>query len=506
LLKAAAMEGCAEFFRRSFHSRAAFDAAIHSPRERSQAMFVSKHRLLPAVVACVIGLGAGAAMADDGTSQQQLQQRIDQLEAKVQTLQTQQSQDQASVTAAIQQVVADADRQSKLMDTEDTGINYDAVHGLHFASDDGNFYLHPWALFQFQGIGTVTTSDHGDSAVQSNNGNTNTGFQIRHMEFGAEGHAISPLLHYDLQFESFSGGLTLEDAYATYRLGDNSPLRVKAGQFEDITWHEGIVDDAHQLAVDRSLVNALIGAGFNSGGFTTDRELGVGLIFQQDALRGEVDLTNGFGSANGNFTGVPLVAGEPPENFGISARGEWAIMGGNDRWREYDHFSSLGDKSDLLVVGTGVEWTEAEDHDDVQWTIDGQWNTASGIDVYGAFLSNFSNNGSNNAHDENNFTDFGFLVQAGYMLNSQWEVFARYDLTILSKHDVFNAALGTHPETNVHEIDAGVNWYLYGQRVKATFQAALLPTGSPTALPSLGILTDPKKFEMIGEAQLQILL
>jgi hypothetical protein len=470
-------------------------------------MFVSKHRLIPAVVACVVGLGAGATLADDGSSQQQLQQRIDQLEAKVQTLQTQQSQDQASVTAAIQQVVADADRQSKLLDVEGAGINYDAVHGLHFASDDGNFYLHPWALFQFQGIGTVTTDDHGASGVQTNNGNANTGFQIRHLEFGAEGHAITPLLHYDLQFESFAGALTLEDAYATYRLGDTSSFLLKAGQFEDPTWHEGIVDDAHQLAMDRSLLDALIGAGLNTGGFTTARDLGVGLVFRQDALRGELDLTNGLGSANGNFTGIPLVAGEPPENFGLGGRAEWAVMGGNDRWREYDHFSSLGDRSDILVVGTGVNWTEAEDHDDVLWTIDGQWNTATGLGIYGAFLSNFSNNGSNNAHDQNNFTDFGFLIQAGYMLNSQWEVFARYDLTILSKHDAFNTPLGTkNAVTNVHEIDAGVNWYLYGQRVKATLQGALLPTGSPTALPSLGILADPKKFEAIGEAQLQILL
>jgi len=476
-------------------------------------MFVSKHRLIPAVVACVVGLGAGAAVADDGSSQQQLQQRIDQLEAKVQTLQTQQSQNQADVTATIQKVIAQADAQSKLMDTENGGINYDAVHGLHFASDDGNFYMHPWALFQFQGIGTVTTSDKGDSAVQSNNGNSNTGFQIRHMEFGLEGHIVTPNLHYDLQMEAIGSAMTLEDAYAAYRLGDNSPFWVKAGQFEDFTFHEGIVDDAHQLAMDRSLVNALVGASVASAGgegFSTDRDLGVAFVFRQDALRGQIALTNGYNSENAPFTGVPVAGvAARPENFGLLARGEWAIMGGEDRWREYDHFSSLGDKSDLLVVGTGAEWTEAEDTDAVQWTIDGQYNMASGLDIYGAFLSNFVTAGSNNAHDKNDFTDFGFLIQAGYMLNPQWEVFARYDFTILDKHDVFNAAVvaaGGKAETNVHEIDVGVNWYLYGQRVKATLQGAMLPTGSPVQLTPLGILADPRKFEAIGEAQLQILL
>lgn len=481
-------------------------------------MFVSKHRLLPAVVACVVGLGAGAAVADDGSSQQQLQQRIDQLEAKVQTLQTQQSQDQAQVTAAIQQVVAQADAQSKLMDTEGGGINYDAVHGLHFASDDGNFYMHPWALFQFQGIGTVTTSDKGDSAVQSNNGNSNTGFQVRHMEFGLEGHAVTPNLHYDLQFENFlSAGFVLEDAYATYRLGDNSQFYVKAGQFEDPTWHEGTVDDAHQLAMDRSLTDALIGSTFGNLGFTTDRVQGVGLIFKDQNLRGEVDLTDGYNSANAPFTGTTLTpaglanAHNPPENFGLDGRFEWAIMGGEDTWREYDHFSSLGDRHDILVVGTGVDWTEAEDVDAIQWTIDGQWNTASGLSIYGAFLTNFVNSGSSNNTPANNVStsDFGFLIQAGYMLNPQWEVFARYDLTILDKKDIFNAAVtAAHgsAETNVHEIDAGVNWYLYGQRVKATFQGALLPTGSPIPLTAMGILADPRKFEAIGEAQLQILL
>jgi hypothetical protein len=478
-------------------------------------MFVSKTRLIPAVVACVVGLGAGGAMADDGSSQQQqqLQQRIDQLEAKVQTLQSQQSQDQANVTAAIQQVVAQADAQSKLLDTESAGVTYDAVHGLHFASDDGNFYLHPWALFQFQGIGTVTTGDRGVSAVQTNDGNTNTGFQIRHMEFGIEGHAFGPNLHYDLQMESFGGTLTLEDAYATYRLGDTSPLYLKAGQFEDPTWHEGIVDDAHQVAMDRSLLNALIGSSFGSLGFTTDRVQGVGLIYKDKALRTEADLTDGSNSANAPFTGVPLIpaafgaAHNPPENIGLDVRGEYALIGGDNVWHEYDHFSSLGDKHDLLVVGSGVDWTEAEDIDDVAWTVDAQFNTASGLGIYGAFLFNYADAGSSHNHPPNftQSTDFGFLVQASYMLNPQWEVFARYDLTILDKKDIFNAG-NPHPELDVHEIDLGVNWYLYGQRIKATFQGALLPTGSPVQLTPLGILADPRKFECIGEAQLQLLL
>jgi hypothetical protein len=512
------MEGGAKVFAGvSFTGRTR--AASASPQERSQVMFVSKTRLIPAVVACVVGLGAGGAMADDGSSQQQqqqqtqLQQRIDQLEAKVQTLQSQQSQDQANVTAAIQQVVAQADAQSKLLDTESAGLTYDAVHGLHFASDDGNFYLHPWALFQFQGIGTVTTGDRGVSAVQTNDGNTNTGFQMRHMEFGIEGHAFGPNLHYDLQMESFGGAFVLEDAYATYRLSDTCPISLKAGQFEDPTWHEGIVDDAHQMAMDRSLLNALIGSTFGTQGFTTDRVEGVGIVYKDKALRSEVDLTDGFNSANAPFTGVPLipasvgVAHDPPENLGLNGRVEYALMGGDNVWHEYDHFSSLGDKHDLLVVGTGVEWTEAEDIDAVQWTVDAQFNTASGIAIYGAFLSDFVNSGSDANHPANGVatTDYGFLIQAGYMLNPQWEVFARYDITLLDKKDIFNAA-SAHPELTVHEIDLGVNWYLYGQRIKATLQGALLPSGSPVPSTSLGILADPRKFECIGEAQLQLLL
>ena len=54
-------------------------------------MFASRRRVYPALVVLAIGFGAGAARADDA-SNQQMQQKIDQLEAKVDALQAQQNQ------------------------------------------------------------------------------------------------------------------------------------------------------------------------------------------------------------------------------------------------------------------------------------------------------------------------------------------------------------------------------------------------------------------------------
>ena len=78
---------------------------------------------------------------------------VDQLEAKVQALKLSSRRPiRLLADAAAKKVAADADSQGKLLDATTTNAGWDQANGFHIGSDDGNFYLHPWTLFQFDGV------------------------------------------------------------------------------------------------------------------------------------------------------------------------------------------------------------------------------------------------------------------------------------------------------------------------------------------------------------------
>ena len=101
--------------------------------------------------------------------------------------------------------------------------------------------------------------------------------------------------------------------------------------------------------------------------------------------------------------------------------------------------------------------------------------------VYGAFVGAYSD--FNDAVDDD-FYNWGVLVQAGYMLNSQWEIFGRYDYT-----SVDDSLVPAGAEDNFSEITSGVNYYLKGHAAKVTIDLTYLPDGVPPSMPVGGDLT-----------------
>ena len=90
--------------------------------------------------------------------------------------------------------------------------------------------------------------------------------------------------------------------------------------------------------------------------------------------------------------------------------------------------------------------------------------------------------------------NFGWLVQAGYMLNARWEVFGRYDQIILDEAD----------NDNIQEYTLGVNYYLNGHAAKFTADIDYLPDGS-AGQSGLGYIgTD--ETETVARVQFQLLL
>jgi hypothetical protein len=352
-----------------------------------------------------IGFASASAQADDATpadasTNQQMQQKIDQLEAKVQALETQQAQSNSDDTATLQKIETSADDQSKLMSTGTLLTGYDPATGFNISSDDGNFLLHPWILAQFRGVFNDRQSVQsfnggldpgGGTTVPQTGSGEHDGFEIHHLMIGLDGHVVSPLLQYFVMIDvpSSGGGATLQDAYATYRCSENSPFGFKAGQFIDPVWHESNVDDGHLLAVDRSLVGALIGGntGLNDG---AERTQGAGITYQRGCVHAEADLTDGRDTANTPFYDVSVNGVLPRQNFGMSARVDYKVCGDSAGWGEYNSLSAYDAKKDLFVVGGGLEWDEAASFDNIYATIDGQLICKSGLSIYGALLEDYA--------------------------------------------------------------------------------------------------------------------
>jgi phosphate-selective porin OprO and OprP len=481
-----------------------------SPAERRQIMFLARHGLLPVVMACAIGVGISTARAADPTNQQLLD-KINQLQSKVDSLQAQQDQ-QNDLTTAVQQVLQESDSQSQLMSSVPNGIGYDPTTGIRFASDDGNFLIHPFALVQFRYVANyrddITNSSGGGGADAPAHGDdTQSGFEIRRMKLGLDGNIYSPNLKYFVQFNvaDAGGAAALDDAYMTYRLSDTSPWTLKAGQFKDIPWHESSIDDSNQLAADVSLVSGLIG-GFSGSPHETNqaRVQGIDASYDTQLWRAEAAFTDGYNTGNTPFFDNTIIA-NIKENFGISGRFEYKVLGDDTAWDEYQQLSALGDKSEMLILGGGTDWTQAGSNDIVFYTADAQYDNPSGLSLYGAFLGAWIQNphGVPGVLAKSQSTNAGFLAQGGYMLNHQWEPFARVDYTSL------NGAIATllyGQQHNVWEMTLGVNYYLYGQRAKVTLDGSYLPNGCPTDADGLGYLTNNGHAELVARLQLQLLI
>jgi hypothetical protein len=180
-------------------------------------------------------------------------------------------------------------------------------------------------------------------------------------------------------------------------------------------------------------------------------------------------------------------------------------------YSEYDGgFTALGDTQDILVVGGGFDYSQAGDNDVFFHTVDAQYDTAGGLSLYGAYLGTYRDLRSSQGVvstsptvlvPPGNYYDPGFVAQAGYLVTSQLEPFARYDYTYLSGGSTSAFSLATN---KAQEITVGANYYLYKQHVKFTLDGSFLPDGSPTDQDALGILTDSGHPEYVVRFQFQL--
>jgi hypothetical protein len=473
----------------------------HPKRRKASAMIARALGTSALGVGGAFGLLAGAAPAAGAAepTQQELMDQVKALQAKVERLEAQQQQQTAQVqqsgggaAATVDSVLRDADRRSQLL--QPSGFTAGIDRGqIVIRSEDGNFEIVP--NFQFQARYALNYREEDNENPVNGNADVQSGFEISRMKIAFDGHAFSPNLLYRFQWDSRNGSsLTLEDAFITYKFADT--LAVKLGQYKDVTFHEEITSSKRQLAVDRSLVNEALGGG------QTDYIQGVALVWDNGSngmpLRAEVGYTDGPNTDNTNFTetGGNAVVGLANPNWGAYARAEWLAMG---RWSQYDDFTGMGNDQNLLVIGGGAFFAQAGGSDALFHTVDAQFETAgtNPISLYAAYLGVYRETSEGT---DGGVYDFGFLAQAGYMLNERVELFARYDFTDL------DSPTGSG-ENQFHEITAGLNYYFRGHAAKFTADVSWLPNGAPIGSQDADILAPSgSEDQIVVRAQFQLLI
>jgi hypothetical protein len=447
---------------------------------------MTKRRTISALtMAAALGLGATAARAEQPAAQTDLQKQVEQLQAQVRDLQAQRATptyNAKDVDATVDSVLHDADRRSQML--AETGGFYGGWMDDKFIirSADGNYDMSPGIQFQFR-----TVTNFNENGKTNGDDNIDNGFETRRLKLSFDGHAITKNLYYNFVWatDRFTGNLVNEEAYVQYKFADN--FAVKAGQYKEYIYHEQTVSSKRQMAADRSLMNEVLNGG-------ESYVQGIDLLWDNNAnLRADVGFTDGYNSRNTNFQ-------DPPTNafdFGVHGRIEWLAMGKD--FKGYQQFTSMGNKSgDFLVIGAGADFSQNGDINVLHHNVDAQWNSGP-LGVYAAFVGLYTDVG---AGGSNSF-DWGFVVQANYMLNSQWEIFGRYDYMDLDGTD---SAIAHGNEDSFHEICVGLNYYLHGHSAKITVDAGWLPNGSPNNQTGIGVLANDGDNEYYIRGQFQLLL
>ncbi len=437
---------------------------------------------------------------------QDLQTRIDRLEAD--RAEANRSRPQADPEEAMHSIIVDADDQIPLPASAYITAGYDPKVGFILQSDDGNFSMHPSLLLQARY--TVNDRNHivpGEGGITAKQGDdVENGFQIARFRFSLDGNVVTPLLNYYVLIaqDPEMPHTTLLDAYLTYRESPQSPVALKVGQFKDPVWHEQNLLPSRLMAVDRSLVNDLIGGG------QTDRIQGGAVVFDQERLRGILAVHDGYNGGNSAFYGpsgsgdiVGAGAGLAPTDWGVSGRGEYLFVGAGELYfnpyYEYDQFSARGDKQNMLVLGSGFDYSESGADKILFHTLDAQFNTNTGLAFYGAYLGAYRNLYTNRGVAPGSYYDSGILFQSSCLIADRVEPFFRYDYTHLDG----NAEPGVIQD-NITEVTIGANYYLFGQQAKITVDGTWLPDGCPTDVPYLDILQDNSHNEFLLRAQFQV--
>ena len=450
-----------------------------------------------------IGLLAGAAaatlasgtLADTDVSKDDLLQRLAAAEAKLAEISNAQNdewlteQRASEIRQIVSDVLGDAETRASLLQGSAAGWD----NGFTLRSSDGNNELNVSGQIQVR-----YTWNHRDenSGLGATSGRDDFGFENRRTKLSFSGHVVDPSWQYKVTgaFGRAGGVFALEDAYVKKTMDNGSYIR--AGQFKAPYMREELVSSKHQLAVDRSVMNELFNQGFTQG---------VEFGWSNEQFR----LMAMFHDGHGNANSASIAAGQV--DFGASARFEFLAQG---TWDQFKDFTSPRGSETGILVGAAVNYETDESGDaiapnDTRFgvTVDASLEM-DGWNLYGALMYVDSDNGGTFGA-ATGVSPFAFVLQGGYYLTDDWEIFARYEFGDL---DGAGTAAPT-PFDELSIVTVGVNKYFNGagnHNLKWTTDLGIAldeidPTWGGGAANSVGYLADGQDSQIVFRTQFQLL-
>jgi hypothetical protein len=364
------------------------------------------------------------------------------------------------VRALVAEMLADAESRSSLLQ----GGGSAGHDGKFFlASADGNFRLNVGGQLQFRWNADFRDVDNSDDWDGDGDGNSDFeneddsdwGFEMRRAKLEFSG-VVFDQFDYKIvgSFDDNGGQAELEDAWVGWDLGE-SGWHLALGQFKAPVLREELVSSKYQLAVDRSLTNEV---------FSANRSQGLWLHHEQENWRLDVSINDGVdGVGIPPYSGANVSSYNDESDFAATARFEFMWTG---EWDQFKDFTSAPGSANAGMIGAAAHYQLGRDYNtDVNapdlliYTVDVSWES-DGWNLFGAFMGN-SVDYDDSAQDDQD--QFGFVVQGGWYLNENTELFARYDYVD------FDLPSGVPGDSDQSTITLGFNHYMHGQAAKFSF-------------------------------------
>ncbi len=444
------------------------------------------------VLAGVSALGlVGAVMAADAGDEamrqiEELRRQNQQLAEKVSRLEEVASKDgewlteerASQIRGLVQDVLADADSRASL---QDAGATAGWNKGFFLASPDGSFRLNIKGQMQFRWAGNFR--DVPDSVAGQTE--KNYGFENRRTKLTFGGFVIDPSLTFEVKpiFNRANVAINAGDQSLSNRdvVGSIEDIwvqksfangfSVRGGQFKAPFLREELVSSSSQLAVERSVVNDTFSTKFAQGvQVEWEQEMFRLQAFYGDGLRANhTGVTTGSGAV-GDFGGSYLSDFQTNDtDWAFAGRAELKLAG---QWKQFRDLTSFRGEDFGVLVGVGGMGqnlrpnTASPNGTESMVGVTGDVSVDFGganLFAYGVYreVGLQGDRATRGGGVESKLAQWGFVVQGGFFVTEDFELFARYEYGNTDT-DQFRTANLLASGEKASIVTVGFNWYPMG--------------------------------------------
>jgi hypothetical protein len=416
----------------------------------------------------VIAAACAAAVASTAMAQTP-EQRMTQLETRVQTLEGELRQyrgssvSQADQGAVLDKMMADA----KARSTVGSSIGKVGYNNGYFLVDEKNaFQLKLNGLLQPRFI-----YNHSDSAGAADE--DESGFVIRRSELYLTGDAFDRKIffQYGGGFSGSTGAFNIVSAYLGHQF--NKTTEIRGGIFKPPFMIEELTSAGRQLAVERSLINAM---------FTTGTSDGVQVQYSKDNFRVAAMLHDGTWANSTEFSADKT-------DLAVVARAEIKLAG---EWSQFADFEGWNDSKFAARLGVALDYEWGESSDIVSYP--DIFKITADLTIknrgWGLFLAGAAKHTEDDPTSPDGGLDqYGLMIQGGvFVIPNRAELFARYEYIHL---DGMFSSTTPAIDDNINVITAGLNWFFVGHNVKLVTDVMYVPDAVPAGNSFIGLMPSP---------------